>query len=313
MTTEPQYRPREYLSISTLLSFARCPRKYFYQKCGIFPPDESAALCYGTAMHKAVSLALVEGYDPAIEAFISLWKPELSDTKRNIERAKAQLRHFVHTHEKGRSIYTLLPPPKQQVTPADGDVSPYEIVFMIDVGLPVPIGGRLDGWCQHRDTGDYYAFEFKTASRLGSSFFDSLEFNPQCLTYSLVTRTVTEMPIKGVMFEGMLIDPKKVDNLSHPVPVPDYLVEDCAAWLRYVGSLLLSCEERALSLIKAGQDAAAAFPKTFTGCTAYPLFYQSGSNCEYQNLCRVSEWKAMLPYYEIREEHKLVDLTRNET
>lgn len=325
----PTYAPRSYLSYSTLLSFIRCPRKYFYQKCGIYPREEASALHYGSAMHKAIAFASQGNFDAALSAFQSLWTPEheatMSDSKRSLTRAKAQLSHFCHTHRDGRSIYTMLPPPTPPLV-VDEERSPFELQCVLDIGLPIPLVAYLDGWCEHRDTKERYAYEFKSTSRLSASLFDGLDLNPQILSYALICRSATSANIQGVMFEAMLIDPKKVDNLTHPVPIPDHLVSDILLWLRYWGELLLACEAKfqelktingVLSLRAAAgmeahlHDAARAFPKNFAGCSSYPLFYMSGSHCEYTNLCRTSNWKSMLPYFEIRPEHKLIELTNS--
>lgn len=291
---EAQYRKREYLSYSTLLSFARCPRKYFYQKSGVYPQEESNALLYGTAMHKAVDITVTQGIDAGIKAFADIWDDSLADAKRSYARACAQLRHYALTHEKGRSIYIPLPPPEGNTVTADQ--SPLEISFAIDIGLPIPLTGRIDGWGMHRDTKKFWGREFKTMSRMTSSTFDGLEMNPQILTYALVLRTLTGKRMEGVMFDTMLIDPKKVDNIVHPVYIQDHHIDDILVWLRYHGELLLACEARG------------EFPKNFAGCSAYPLFYQTGSHCEYQNLCRAPDWKMMLPYYRIKSEYQPAEL-----
>lgn len=307
----PQYVPRKHLSYSTLLEFVRCPRKYFYKKSGIFPQQEATALMYGLAMHAATDAGVNNGIDEGFRVFSSIWNELLADDKRNLVRARAQLGHYVHTHTAGRSIYKLLPPPEGTVQ-ADDKTSPNEIPFVIDVGLSVPIVGRLDGWCRHRDTGEYWGREFKTTSRISASMFDSLELNPQLLIYALVLKTLAKKTIKGIMFECMLIDAKKVDNMTHPVTIADHHIPEIATWLRYWGSLLLACEERA-EIIKLAahepeddtinaiiHEMSSAFPKNFAGCNAYSLFYMPGSSCEYQNLCRVADWRHMLPFYEVR-------------
>jgi hypothetical protein len=310
------------------MSFIRCPRKYFYEKCGVTSKDEATALVYGSAMHKAVPHLFTKGgIEAAIPAFQSVWDESLTDSKHSTQRAIAQLSHFAHTHTTDRSLYWLeQPPPNPGITLAD-DVNDFEIPFVLDVGLRVPIAGRIDGWCRHQD-GSLWAWELKTSGRLTSSMFDSLEFNPQLLTYALVCSTFTKEKIRGVMFEVILKDAKKVDNMSHPVPVQDHHLQDIALWLRYWGELLLACEDRCedirlrneqagsdlRSTVGGGmEDIAKAFPKNFAGCSAYPLFYQTGSVCDFVSLCRTPEWKSLLEYYDIKPEHNLIELTRGAT
>lgn len=330
---EPKYAPRSYLSYSTLLSFARCPRRYFYQKCGITLPEEPIALRYGTAMHKAVSFGmdalgqgkpLVAAMALAWQAFTSVWTIEFNvlyaDPKRSHARAMQQLQHFLFTHAEGRSLYTLQPsPPLPDGMRLTEDVSPNELVGLIDIGLSVPLYARMDGWVRHRDTGKLWAYEFKTSSRMGASLFDGLDFNPQILTYVLVCRALVHQPIEGVMFEAMHIDAKKVDNMTHPVPVAEHLLDDALLWLRYVGEQLLACEVRAMEFdsevyrkdptLNGILGQAQSFPKAFSGCSAYPMFYQQGSQCEFMNLCRPADWRSMLPYYTIQPEHRPIELT----
>lgn len=308
MTTELAYHPRKYISYSTLISFIRCPRSYFYNKCGVTPKAEPTALVYGSAMHKAVPYLFTDGgLDAAVTAFKSVWDDSLADPKHSTTRAIAQLGHFLYTHSGPKGFYKLIPPPaNNHITLAD-DVNEFEIPFVIDVGLPVPIFGRIDGWARD-NTGKLWAWEFKTASYLTSALTDSLEFNPQVLTYALVCSTYTQEKVHGVIFEAMLKNDKKVDNLAQPVPVQDHLLKDITTWLKYWGSLLLACEERLLNQADK-LDPANSFPKNFAGCTSYPLFYKTGSPCDYMSLCRQPDWKSLLAYYDIRPEHTPLDLT----
>lgn len=306
---EATYRPRDYISYSTLMSFIRCPRKYFYSKCGITPKDESPALLFGSAMHKALPLAMTKGIEPAVAAFRSVWDVSLGDAKHNDRRAVAMISHFAHERGQGRAIYELLPPPTNVHLPVGEDVGEYEIPFFIDVGVRVPIFGRIDAWCRHRDTGELWAWELKTMSRFQPAVFDSLEFNPQCLTYTLVCRTLSGKPLRGVMFEAVLKDPIKVANQTVPVDVPGHQVSRIALWLRYYAEQLLACEDLALRYTAEGLDPAQAFVQNFGGCSAYPMFYQAGSTCDFVNLCRPRDWHALLPYYDIKPEHIPVELT----
>ena len=300
--TEPKYAPREYLSVSTLMSFIRCPRRYFYQKCGLTTHEEPAALKYGTAMHKAVPLSFTKSLDEVYATFDSVWQGVEADEKRNPRRARAQLSHFQHSHRGGRSIYTFEPPPSGTIK-LDEETSEYEVPAVIDVGLPIPLVVRIDGLVRHRDTGELWGWEFKTTSRLNSNLFEGMEMNPQVLTYTLALQTLTGQKIKGMIAEAMLIDKTKVDNMAHPIPVQPHMVKSIATWLRYWGQLLLDCEAREAEL------GAEAFIKNFAGCSAYPLYYMPSFACDFANLCRVENWKDMVPFYRVKPDHKFVNLT----
>ena len=304
--TEALYTPREYLSITTLLSFVRCPRLYFYRKSGLVPKIRGNALLYGTAMHKAIAPTLTNGLEAGMEAFTSVWDDSLADDKRSTARARAQLTHFAHVHSANRSLYTFeKPPPLPEGFQVTDDRSPYEIPAVIDVGLPVPIVVFIDGWVRHRDTGELWGYEFKTTSRLDSKLFEALEFHPQVLFYTLALKTVSGAKVRGMMAEAMLIDKTKVDSITQPVLVQDHQLESILRWVQYYGALLLECEER----YKLTGNVEHAFPKNFSGCSAYPHYYIPSFSCDYMNLCRAPGWEMLKDLYDVVPDHKYVTLT----
>jgi hypothetical protein len=306
-TLTPQYTKRDYLSITTLLEFVRCPRRHFYRKSGLVPRDaDITALVYGSAMHKAVPICLTEGLKNAFEAFSSVWDEKLANDKRSTQRAYAQLSHFYHTHSGGRSIYSFEKPPRGDIA-LEEETSPLEVPAVIDVGLPIPLFVRIDGLVRHRDTGELWGWEFKTASRLNASLFEAMEFSPQVLSYTMALRTITGLDVRGMMAEGMLIDKAKVDNMLHPIPVQEHLMADILRWLKYWGSLLLACEEQYTL------QGAEAFVKNFAGCTPYVHHYTTGWPCEYMNLCRVPDYTQMISYYDVKEDHKAIKLPQLES
>ncbi len=284
------YQKREYLSISTLLSFSRCPRRYFYQKNGLQTHEESPALSYGTAMHLAIPHAAAGDFDAAWDAFCSVWDEIKAKNTRNLDRARRSLTHYVHTHQGEKSIFRFQPPPSGNIE-VDKTTNDYEVPFAIDVGLPIPLVGRLDGLVKHRDTGEDWGYEFKTTSRLTASFFDQFEMNVQVLTYGLVLRTLGK-PTKGVMVEGMLTSASKVDNMIHLVPIQDHHLDDIVTWIQLKGKMLLACEE------------AGEFPKDFAGCTAYSHHYIPTYRCEYSDLCRMPNWEDGTSMFAQKPEHK---------
>jgi len=184
-TNSLEYKERTYLSVSTLLDFKRCPRRFFYRKLGLTSRVEPTALIYGSAMHKAVPIAVTEGIKPAIAAFLSVWGKTVAKDTMNVERAIASLSHFIHTHEGRKSIYKFLPPPSGALEVEDL-VSDYEVPWILDIELDIPLVGRIDALVEHRDTGELWGWEFKTVGRsVGSYFFESFEMNIQILTYAL--------------------------------------------------------------------------------------------------------------------------------
>jgi len=286
------YQKREYLSISTLLSFARCPRRYFYQKNGLTSPTPSPALSYGQAMHKAIPAASRGDFPAAWEAFSSVWDDNLANDTRNNDRASRSLKHYCFEHTGDKSLFTFLSPPSGNIEVAE-EVHEYEVPFAIDIGLPIPLVGRIDGLVQHRDTKKKWGYEFKTTgSPLTANFFSAFELNVQILSYGLVLHTLTGDHIEGVFVEGMLCSKTKVGNMIHPVYIQDHHLEDILIWLKYHGELLLACEERM------------EFPKDFTGCNAYTNFYVPLGKCEFMNLCRPPKWEQAKSLYLEKPEHR---------
>ena len=183
---------------------------------------------YGGAMHKAVPVALQsEDIDTSVKAFRSVWdeieeqalerdlKP---DKARNVSAARRSLSHYIHTHKDGKSIFKLIPPPEGAI-PVDEHTSEFEVPWAIDIGLPVPLVGRCDGFCVHRDTGEHWVWELKTTSRLVAGFFEAHEMAVQNMTMALAASTMTELNIQGVIVEGMLVSASKVDNMTQPIEV----------------------------------------------------------------------------------------------
>lgn len=299
-----EYKNRKYLSVSTLLDFKRCPRRFFYRKLGLTSRVEPTALIYGSAMHKAVPVAVTQGLEPAVKAFISVWGKTTPTDVMNVEKAIASIRHFIFTHEGGKSIYEFLPPPSGTLA-VDDLVSDYEIPWVLDIGLSIPLVGRIDAWVKHRDTNEKWGWEFKTVGRsIGSYFFESFEMNIQNLTYSLALRTMTGETVEGMMIEAMLKHKTKVDNMIHLEPVADHHLEDVLHWLQRTGSELLHCEHRLEEY-----PPEEVFIKDFSGCSAYPLFYMQSWRCEYSDLCRVADWHTMEDLYDVKPEFVFAELT----
>ena len=308
----PAYRPRKYLSVSTLISFARCPRRYFYQKCGLQSYGIALAPTYGQAMHKAIPVALTTGDSAAaFAAFMEIWEPVeaqrkeegyAEDDRRNPRTAMRSISHFIHTHKDDKSLYRLVAPPEGSLIP-DEQTSDYEIAWVLDINLPVPLVGRFDGLCQHRDTEEKYIWEFKTTSRLGGSFFEAHEMNIQNFAYTLAGQTATGWDIRGLMVEGMLVSKTKVDNLCQPIPAQPHHLRDIITWLYRVGHDLLSVEQYAHQLMSEGRDPCDAFTKHFEACTPYAFFYMSGFRCEYADLCNVPSWRHLTDLYTVADEH----------
>jgi hypothetical protein len=296
------YKPREWLSISSLVSFARCPRKFFYGSgCRLSSVGDKPALDFGTAIHKGFPECLVGDHSTklmrAMQAFMSCWRPELNDDKRNPIRAQAMFNDVIATHY--NSIYQLLPPPNGALSIED-KVSDYEIPFAIDIGLDVPLVGRIDGWGRHRDTGEIWGVELKTSSELSARFLDSFQFNPQPLCYTLALKGLSKENVRGVMIEGLRVSKTNAETAIHPIYVQDHHLDAFIKWAQFIGGMILECEKRGEFL---------QYP---SGCGPYSMFGSPGYQCEYMQLCQVHDWTTLKNLY-VQGEDRVFELAKKAT
>lgn len=318
---EPTYRPRKYVSVSTLCSYVRCPRKYFYEKNGLRQDTLSLNPEYGSAMHEAIPVALeTESLEQSMDAFLTYWVDiekeievrGIDAKKHNRHSASRTLQHFIFTHSGRKSIYKLMHPPEGSLE-REGTTSPFEVPWAIDIGARVPLAGRLDGLCTHRDTGESWVWELKTTGRyLNSQFFDAHEMYTQNLTYALVSQTL-DVPCAGVIIEGVLVHASKVDNQCQMIPIQPHHLEDVLLWLQRTTDSLLDAEIVYAELLEEHDGnanlAAKAFPKDFTGCTPYTHYYTPGWRCDFADLCRVPDWRALSDLYKVMPDHDFLKIT----
>jgi hypothetical protein len=231
-----------------------------------------------------------------MDAFLSIWqdRDSLGDDKRNSRRAKLMLMNFMATHEGHRSIYTLIKPPPTNLQIED-PTSDNEIAFAIDVGLDIPVVGRIDGAANHRDIPDeLWGVEYKTGSEMSTRFLTSFDADPQVGIYTLALSSLYNKRARGVIIEGLLVAKTTVNSMSYPVFVNDTFLEDTIQWIQWQYAQLKSFEERK------------HFPKNRAACTPYPGFGSPGYMCDYADLCSVPDWTRLSGQYEISEEKVFV-------
>jgi hypothetical protein len=309
----PRSGDRSWLSISALCEFARCPRKFFYRfGCDLTPAGgEHIALKFGEAIHAGVGILLGQltnqqanqaSLDKAYAKFMTVWedRDKHLDEKRNSITARFILLNFMNTHQPGMSLYEILEPPKSTLKVQES-VSDYEVPFAIDIGLPVPLVGRIDGLARHRDTKKLVVLEFKTCSQMSDLLFSGFRINPQNLGYALAVRSYgDELPgYYGLgsldeVFDDFIHVPKPLKTKPTvyssqliPVHIQDHLLEAFLEWARYHGSRLLEMEQNR------------SFPRFPSGCHPYAMFGSLGYPCDYMNLCSVPDWTVMKDFYAV--------------
>ena len=255
-------------------------------------PEEHPALGYGSALHAAIPWLLRGDLDKALVAFATVWgeRDELGDAKRNTKRARALMESYMRAHQGGRSIFEIVQPPGQRLEISDG-ISDDEIPFAVDVGLPVPLVGRIDACGRHRDTGELYAVEYKTTSYLGTNFFMGFEYNLQILAYVLALGTMTQEPVKGAIVEGLQVAKTKAETMGVPITVQAWKLREFMGWLKRMVGLLLGCEVEG------------EWPKSPCGCSSFSMFGGLPSfPCPFMGLChQVEDWVVLKDLFVVRE------------
>lgn len=299
---QSEYQPRQWISISELKSFARCPRKFYYQVgCGLTGQDFRIAMDFGTAIHCGAPLAESNQLDAAIEAFKSSWNPtgheSLGDKKRNLDNGIAILHNLRNQFHGPSASWELIKfPPIYEVE----DISPWEVPFVADLpGCPIPIVGRMDGLCRSKIDGNLWVREYKTTSQMGSSFFQSFEFGCQSIGYTWAARQVLTQhlrdlnilsptsTISGTAIIGIKVCAKSQDVITLPITVTDEMISAWVSWASDLTSRILHCESNK------------NFPQYPSGCNAIDMFgTPSYGSCEYINLCKYSNPSSLRGLYQ---------------
>jgi hypothetical protein len=234
-------------------------------------------------MHKAFWIAVEGDLDKAFEEFKSVWDDDLADNKRNLVVAKKILTDIKYRTESG--FFELLEPPSEEMVKIEDRVSPYEIPFALDIGLDLPLVGRVDGLVKKRDSDELWALEFKTtSSSLNQNFFDNFLINPQVSGYATALRAMGIDVVGTIIFAAQV---SKTKTTSQPMPcyVQDHHVEDFLTWAQIKGSEILACERRG------------EWPKDISACTPYAEFGSQGFKCDFVNLCQVPDWTMLKDLY----------------
>jgi len=281
--TSPLYLKKEHLSASSLVDFGRCPRRFFFRDgCRLRKPGGIPALLFGEAMHRGMPHAQRGELGLAVEAFGTIWNEELADRKRSLSRAESIYRSFIGSR-KG-SIYRIEAPPE---TDCGDRISPDEVPFAIDIGIDVPLVGRIDAVGRHRDTNELWGIEYKTTSELSTRFFAGFTFNPQVTIYTLALKSLSREPYIGVIIEGLQVAITMSKSLAFPVRVEHQALQDTVTWCQDCWKKIRECEESGI------------WVKNLSGCCPYAAFGMPGYLCDYVPLCMSNDWESLLGLFEV--------------
>ncbi len=291
------YVPKKWHSSTSVCYASACARKYFYAEgLRLVKKGPKPWFKFGEGMHYAVPILHEEEFEhevskliEASEAFHKIWTQEiedtLSDSKRNWHRALATLRNYRTYHKPGASLYTLIKPPSTGLELLEPK-SPYEVPFVVDLGLSKPLVGWVDALGEHRDTKELWVIEFKTSSELGQRFGNSWEMNLQTLVYQLGVSQYLPQPVAGCMIEGILVAKVSVNCMTIPIPRSDVLLKSLIEDIKDIDESIKRWEDRAL------------FPKRLSACNPYGHFGQHGYNCDYAPLCACEDWRHLSDLYD---------------
>lgn len=282
------YKSKEHLSASSLVDAGRCLRRFFYRDgCRLRRPEIFPALVFGEAIHRGMPHAQRGDVALALAAFKEIWNEGLEDKKRNVGRAEGMFRTFID-NRKG-SIYRIETPPKIEL---EERIGPDEVPFAIDIGIEVPLVGRIDAIGRHRDTDKLWGIEYKTTSELSTRFFAGFTLNPQITIYTLALNSLSQEPYEGIIIEGLQVAITMCKTLAYPVKVEHQALEDTVTWCRNLWNQIKECERSNL------------WPKNLSGCCSYAAFGQPGYLCDYLPLCMSTDWESLLGLFVVEESKK---------
>ncbi len=284
---DENYKKREWLSVSDLIQFKKCPRSFFFKTGCHFSMGSHAAPEFGTAMHNAFPIAITQGLEPAIAAFKEVWGDRDADPARNNETAYRILSDYVAA-EKSRIYKLIKPPPSLKYFPGTND---WEIPFLVDIGLHVPFAGRLDGLCRLVADDTLWVLDYKTTSQLTGRFFEAFEHSPQMIGYTLYTRlAIPEEKCCGVIIDAVRVSFKNSETQASPIWIHDHQIDGFIKWAQKISAEIKWCEDNK------------EFPQDWSGCHPYSQFGSHGYMCDFHPLCNVHDWTVMKGIVNVEEE-----------
>ena len=297
MNSHPQpYTKRSHLSISSLESYSRCPRMFFYSSgCRLQEPSSVPYFSYGSAFHLAIPLILSTGdLEQALSAFDTEWDGTLEDQKHNRERAKRSLEDLRRTCYPSK-WFSILEPPAEINPPTIQDYSKWEVPWALHVGLPIPLVGRIDGLAKRTGHPELWALEYKTSSEVSNRLISCMSPCPQTIASALYLREVHHLDVAGTIVIIIRKSASKTETLCHPIMMLPHWYDDLLDWVLRKGSQLLAHEQEYLELKR-------DFPKDLTGCSTLPMFGVPGMSCPYTTLCHSTpDWRLQAPLFKIGE------------
>jgi len=283
-----------YVDPSSICAFNRCPAKYLFSRLmGLNLPDSSRiALDYGTDMHVAFPFCYEEEdscVEVAAEMFYKCWAKRSygnEDPKRNPAKARASLLDFHQHHKPSTCPYDILPIPEGATIKTIDTISPNEMCFLVDIGGPLALAGRIDLPVRMKANGTLWMSDYKTSSEISARYFANFENSPQALGYTLGGSIALGEDVEGLIIEAVRVSPKNVEYQMYHAFINKHQLEIFVEFANDTAKRILRCNEDK------------SWPQCSTGCAPYAMFGQPGRFCEYRDLCTIGRWQDMVRYYE---------------
>ncbi len=277
-----------YIDASSYCKFNRCPAMYFFERqVGLRLPDAmTIALDYGTDMHFAFPHAYADP-ELALSCFVARWSKRSygnEDAKRNVGRAHASLKEFHNCRNEHACPYKV-EDFNLEATTAD-KISNIEVPFIIDIGGPLALAGRIDAPVKWLDDDTWWALDYKTASEISARYFKSFENAPQSVAYTLALAHLTGKHVSGMIIEAVRSSKAKVETSLQLVFVSEVQVKNFIENANNTAEEILFCNEDKM------------WPQKSSGCSPYSMFGTVGYPCPYLELCNSTDWEAASRFYE---------------
>jgi hypothetical protein len=273
------YTPKRWHSQSSLMTASKCLRRYFYEVgCRLrhYDANKTAAI-FGQAIHYGIPKCYESDVNGAMSLFNEVWDSEdvQADDKRNPMIARKIFEDLAKNHCQN-CIYKVENP--NVGIEIEDKISDQEVAFAIDVGVDIPLVGRIDALGRHKQTGALWPVDYKTTSRLSAGFLKGHECSPQVMCYTLGVRSLTNEQVPGTIIVGIKVAKTTQGAQTHLCYIEDHHIERFIKWVQRIHAQIRACEEKE------------EWPENWGACAT--MF-----SCPYKPLCEMKDWTAMKSLY----------------
>jgi len=276
-----------YIDASSICNFTRCPAMYMMSRLSGLSKSSNMMMAadYGTDMHEALPYCYDDGSaEKAIEIFTTRWtaRNHAFNDKRNLDCAINTIYDFYNSHK--NCPYEIVQFP-DIATPTHLNISKNELPFIIDIGGPLPLAGRIDAPVRWKTDNTLWALDYKTSGEVSQRFFNGFENSPQALAYTIALSQLTEERARGFIVEAIRVSKKNAESQMHMVFIKDCQIEHFIRFANNVAEQILECNEK--------QE----WPMNCAACGTYSMFHIPGYSCDFLDVCTNPDKESMMKFY----------------